>query len=45
MKPHYFDQDEPDQDDNLLHIAKEMWHVPKSCLLGGKWCGHFSSLK
>lgn len=36
MKPHYFNQDESDQDDYLLIIAKQQEYVPQTCLLGGE---------
>lgn len=35
MKLHYFDQDEPDEDDHMLIMAKKQGYVPKTCLLGG----------
>jgi len=35
MKPHYFEQDEPDPDDLHLEMAKGQGYVPKGCLLGG----------
>lgn len=35
MKPHYFEQDEADEDDLLLEIAKAQGYVPKTCLLAG----------
>ena len=36
MKPHYFDQDEPDSDDMQLGMAKMQGYVPQRCLLGGR---------
>ena len=35
MKLHYFEQDEADNDDIQLTIAKAQGYVPKTCLLGG----------
>ena len=35
MKPHYFKQDKPDDDDVLLKVAIDQSYVPKTCLLGG----------
>lgn len=35
MKPHYFEQDEPDSDDMQLGMAKTQGYVPQGCLLGG----------
>lgn len=35
MKPHYFAQAEPDDDDGPLAMAKMQGYVPKRCLLGG----------
>ncbi len=35
MKPHYFNQDSPDQDDIILKMAIGQGYVPKTCLLGG----------
>lgn len=35
VKPHYFDQIQPDEDDFQLGIAKRQGYVPKDCLLGG----------
>lgn len=35
MKPHYFDQAEPDANDMNLMMAKGQGYVPKGCLLGG----------
>lgn len=35
MKPHYFNQAEPDPDDIQLAMAKGQGYVPKTCLLGG----------
>jgi len=35
MKPHYFEQDEADEDDIQLKMAKGQGYVPKTCLLGG----------
>uniref|UniRef100_A0A6M3KD29 Uncharacterized protein n=1 Tax=viral metagenome TaxID=1070528 RepID=A0A6M3KD29_9ZZZZ len=35
MKSHYFNQDEPDEDDVNLQMAKGQGYVPKNCLLGG----------
>lgn len=36
MKPHYFNQEEADQDDLLLNMAKGQGYVPPLCLLGGQ---------
>ena len=36
MKLHYFDQDEPDNDDIMLGIAKTQGYVPRDCLLGSQ---------
>jgi len=36
MKPHYFHQEKPDDDDILLDMAKGQGYVPKPCLLGGQ---------
>lgn len=35
MKPHYFEQDKPDEDDMQLRMAIGQGYVPKGCLLGG----------
>lgn len=35
MKPHYFEQNEADQDDMQLGMAKMQGYVPQDCLLGG----------
>ena len=35
MKPHYFEQDEADNDDLQLSMAKAQGYVPKTCLLCG----------
>ena len=35
MKPHYFNQEESDNDDMQLNMAKMQGYVPKTCLLGG----------
>ncbi len=35
MKPHYFEQDEADQDDIQLQMARSQGYVPRTCLLGG----------
>ena len=35
MKPHYFEQDEADQDDMQLDMSKGQGYVPQGCLLGG----------
>lgn len=35
MKPHYFDQEEPDDDDLHLAMAVHQGYVPPRCLLGG----------
>ena len=35
MKLHYFEQEEADQDDVQLGMAKMQGYVPQSCLLGG----------
>ncbi len=35
MKPHYFDQEQADQDDIHLNMAKGQGYVPQGCLLGG----------
>ena len=35
MKPHYFDQEQPDTDDMQLGMAKMQGYVPQGCLLGG----------
>ena len=35
MKPHYFEQNEADQDDMQLGMAKMQGYVPHDCLLGG----------
>lgn len=34
-KPHYFNQDAPDQDDIQLKMATGQGYVPPTCLLGG----------
>ena len=36
MKPHYFQQEVPDDDDIFLNMAKGQGYVPQSCLLGGQ---------
>ena len=36
MKPHYFNQENPDSDDMLLKMASLQGYVPKACLLGGQ---------
>jgi len=36
MKPHYFNQDEPDNDDFMLNMAKVQGYVPETCFLGGQ---------
>ena len=35
MKPHYFEQDEADEDDIELIMCIEQGYVPKTCLLNG----------
>ena len=35
MKPHYFNQISPDEDDIMLGMAIMQGYVPKTCLLGG----------
>lgn len=35
MKPHYFHQESPDEDDLLLKMAVGQGYVSASCLLGG----------
>lgn len=35
MKPHYFSQEKPDEDDIMLELAIGQGYVPKTCLLGG----------
>lgn len=35
MKPHYFNQAQPDADDMVLGMAKMQGYVPAGCLLGG----------
>jgi len=35
MKPHYFEQNEADEDDIELKMAKGQGYIPKTCLLGG----------
>lgn len=35
MKPHYFDQDKPDEDDIPLKMAIHQGYVPETCLLNG----------
>ncbi len=34
MKPHYFNQEQPDEDDLMLELAIRQGYVPKGCLLG-----------
>ena len=36
MKPHYFNQDIPDNDDIFLEMAKSQGYVSSECLLGGQ---------
>lgn len=36
MKPHYFQQETPDNDDIFLKMAQDQGYVPQSCLLGGQ---------
>lgn len=36
MKPHYFDQKKPDEDDHLLQMAVMQGYVPENCLLNGQ---------
>ena len=36
MKLHYFNQLNPDPDDELSRVARASGQVPSSCLLGGK---------
>lgn len=36
MKPHYFDQDKPDEDDFLLELCIGQGYVPEGCLLNGQ---------
>ena len=36
MKPHYFEQDRPDEDDIFLSMAISQGYVPQKCLLGGQ---------
>ena len=36
MKPHYFNQDKPDENDVLLQMAIHQGYVPGGCLLGGQ---------
>ena len=35
MKPCYFNQEEADEDDLQLTLAKQQGYVPKTCLLNG----------
>lgn len=35
MRPHYFDREAADIDDNILTAMIEAGHVPKTCLWGG----------
>lgn len=35
MKLHYFNQPAADSDDSKLALAKQLEHVPATCLLGG----------
>jgi hypothetical protein len=35
MKPHYFGQNKPDEDDLLLKMTIDQGYVPTTCLLGG----------
>jgi hypothetical protein len=35
VKPHYFEQSEPDANDAMLGMAKMQGYVPQGCLLGG----------
>lgn len=35
MKPHYFEQEKPDEDDIALQMGIGQGYVPKTCLLGG----------
>ncbi len=35
MKPHYFTQDEADEDDFMLDMCKAQGYVPQTCLLAG----------
>jgi len=35
MKLHYFEQEEPDDDDIQLQTAIQQGYVPEGCLLGG----------
>ena len=36
MKPHYFKQEHPDDDDVFLKISIKQGYVPATCLLGGQ---------
>jgi len=36
MKPHYFEQSQPDEDDIHLKMALGQGYVPPKCLLGGQ---------
>ena len=36
MKTHYFQQEEPDDNDIFLQMATGQGYVPKLCLLGGQ---------
>jgi hypothetical protein len=36
MKPHYFNQDKPDEDDKLLVACIKQGYVPDGCLLQGQ---------
>lgn len=36
MKPHYFNQDKPDEDDVTLKMCIRQGYVPKGCLLSGQ---------
>lgn len=35
MKPHYFYQEKPDEDDIMLKMAIGQGYVPETCLLNG----------
>jgi len=35
MKPHYFNQDQADEDDLYLNMAKNQGYVPQTCLMSG----------
>ena len=36
MKPHYFEQEQADDDDIMLKMAIDQGYVPADCLLGGE---------